>query len=675
MASKYLVRPELLNALIQAESGWNPNAVSNKGAQGLAQVMPATARDPGFGVKPLTSNDPREHLRFANDYLGALLDKFNGNEALAVAAYNAGPGAVSKHGGIPPFKETVNYVGKIGRMLNPIGEAKAETKPSGNAMTYNEQEKQALKSPNKAELAWEKYQTSISKPSTNPAETAWEKYQASMQQPKPGMAWSDVPGQAIENLPESTGNLFMGAARAVANPIDTISGLLNITSGELYKALPDGVSQRIQSLAMSPEKAGEVNASADAFNEFMANRYGGMEQLKQTIANDPAGFLSDLSVVLGGVGGLASKAGATNIGGKISKAGHIVNPMDVIPKGIKEGVGIISKEVLGRTTGVGSDAVSQAWKAGKTSNATFMDNLKGDVPMDEVLLQAKDGLSTIMANASQRYQQGMNNLGRQQGFTTIIPFQPIVDKFDDLKKTLGFQSPAGIRHSKIGSDEANIVHKLGSVVDEWSQDPSAHTPMGFDALKQKLDSIDVNYKTQRQAARVKTSLRKEVFDSINNASPEYKNVMKDYEKARVVHDEIERAFSLGSNASKDTALRKLQSLTRNNVQTNYGNRLNLAEQLKQYGGQDIMPAISGQTFNSWLSRGLAGNLENLATIGGAALHNPLISLLMAPQSPKLVGLATYGAGKASNYIPDFNPNIVNTLSVMDRYDTDHKKKK
>lgn len=145
MASKYLVRPELLNALIQAESGWNPNAVSNKGAQGLAQVMPATARDPGFGVTPLRSNNYGEQLRFANDYLGALLDKFNGNEALAVAAYNAGPGAVSKHGGIPPFKETINYVGKIGSMLNPIGEAQAETKPSGNAMTYNEQEKQALK--------------------------------------------------------------------------------------------------------------------------------------------------------------------------------------------------------------------------------------------------------------------------------------------------------------------------------------------------------------------------------------------------------------------------------------------------------------------------------------------------------------------------------------------------
>jgi|APLak6261660231_1056022.scaffolds.fasta_scaffold00088_8 hypothetical protein len=123
------VRPELLNALIQQESGGNNNAVSSKGARGLAQVMPGTARDPGFGVRPLRDGSPQEQRRFANDYLGAMLDRYNGNESLALAAYNAGPGAVDKAGGIPRYSETKNYVSKILGSLNPISEAQASEKP------------------------------------------------------------------------------------------------------------------------------------------------------------------------------------------------------------------------------------------------------------------------------------------------------------------------------------------------------------------------------------------------------------------------------------------------------------------------------------------------------------------------------------------------------------------
>jgi hypothetical protein len=122
-------RPELIDALIQHESGGNNNAVSNKGARGLAQVMPATARDPGYGVKPLSSGKPEEQRRFATDYLGAMLKKYGGNEKLALAAYNAGPGAVDAHGDIPPFPETQNYVKKILSSLNPISDANASEVP------------------------------------------------------------------------------------------------------------------------------------------------------------------------------------------------------------------------------------------------------------------------------------------------------------------------------------------------------------------------------------------------------------------------------------------------------------------------------------------------------------------------------------------------------------------
>jgi soluble lytic murein transglycosylase-like protein len=110
-ADRYKVDMSLIKAVIRAESDFVPQATSPKGAQGLMQLMPATARLHGV----VSAYDPQDNVEGGVRHLRKLLDRYGGNVRLAVAAYNAGEGAVDKHGGVPPFPETVNYLERVMR--------------------------------------------------------------------------------------------------------------------------------------------------------------------------------------------------------------------------------------------------------------------------------------------------------------------------------------------------------------------------------------------------------------------------------------------------------------------------------------------------------------------------------------------------------------------------------
>jgi hypothetical protein len=158
----------------------------------------------------------------------------------------------------------------------------------------------------------------------------------------------------------------------------------------------------------------------------------------------------------------------------------------------------------------------------------------------------------------------------------------------------------------------------------------------------ELEKIPFEQKTLRKAVG---GIYSSVRDEIKKQAPVYDTVMKDYSQGLDYASELKRTLSLGEKSTADQALRKLQSVMRNNVNTNYGNRVNYAEMLEQASGKPIMSQLAGQSLSSLTPRGLQQLSASGLTV--ASTFNPSFAPLVAMSSPRLMGEATVLAGQAS----------------------------
>lgn len=494
---------------------------------------------------------------------------------------------------------------------------------------------------------------SVAPATTNP----WEVVQQAPQQPK-YMGYGEMMGQAVQNIIPSATNMATGLYQAITNPVQTVSGLLDVGAGALQKALPKPVVDFVNQFESNPEAAQRAMDAATAVGGAMKERYGSVEGIKNTIATDPVGAMGDLSTLLGGGASLAGRIPmASKVASTLSTASDITNPITLAGKGVSKTADMASALVkggLGLKTGVGVEPITQAVKAGREGNQTFVENMRGTVPMMQVLDDAKSNLAKMNLDKQAEYRSGMVNIKNDK---TQLDFTGIDKALIDAQKYSSYKGKV------VNQGAADVLDDIKAKVDDWkNSDPAQyHTPEGIDKLKQSIwESIE---KLPRES-KTAYSAAKEVYDSvkkeISKQAPEYSKVMSDYSQSSDKIKEIERALSLGDKASADTAMRKLQSLMRNNVNTNYGNRLEMAKELEKAGGNEMMPALAGQAMSSKLPRGLqsATNIPSsyLAYgVGGPALA---AADLMA-SSPRLVGEASYKYGQLANALGQATQPVTN----------------
>lgn len=362
-------------------------------------------------------------------------------------------------------------------------------------------------------------------------------------------------------------------------------------------------------------------------------------------ANAPTNAIANLLLRTGGgaVNGAVSAgmvdpqdmgAGAV-IGGAIPGAVKIAGAAGNLLKDAASGT---VKHVLGMSTGTGGEAVRTAYQSGKEGATTFLDNMRGNVPMTDVLDSAKSALGQMRMDRSAQYKAGMAGVSADK---SVIDFAPI----DKAVSTL--QSMGNYKGQVINKNASGVVDDISNLVNQWKGlDPAEfHTPEGLDALKQAISDIRDTTQFGTAGRKAADTAYNAVKGEITAQAPTYAKVMKDYSQASETLSEVERALSLGNKAAADTSMRKLQSLMRNNVNTNFGNRLDLAKTLEQ-SGADILPAVAGQSMSSWTPRGLAG-LAASGSAAGAMLANPVALAGLPAASPRLVGELAYGLGAAN----------------------------
>lgn len=490
------------------------------------------------------------------------------------------------------------------------------------------------------------------------------------EQEEEDLTWAQAVVQGGQNLPISTVRAGADIVEALSHPIETGHTLIKLMSGGLQLLLPDEVVNLID-----PEgKSAESQQMALAVGQYFQDKYKNEESIKHVVATDPASVLMDIATVLSGGGAIMSKTGQlTNIakakrgtkeykpnltektGAALTTAGTLTDPFTGLLKGgefVATKTGKVAGEIVGGTSGTGGAAVANVFDVARESAAEGSIGTKGDrigrgedgqtlttairqgSDLEGVLQTALRDLDVMRSNKQANYRKDKDLWSKdvtELKFTEIDAAMARAEKIVKYKGTI--KNAEGVKALK----------KLEDIITEYKgNDPRTHhTVEGFDAMKQTMWSVVEDTPMDNATARgVAQNIYHATGDTIKAQAPGYASAMKEFMEASDLIKQIEQTLSLKKGANVDTAIRKLNSIMRDNVNTNYGQRMKLARQLEDVGGEKFIAELAGQQFSSAMPRGIQGavtpGVSTVAAVGGAIDPISYGATLLA-SSPKVVG--------------------------------------
>lgn len=438
------------------------------------------------------------------------------------------------------------------------------------------------------------------------------------------------------------------------------------TAKSLY-ALGSGIVE----LAIPGEQGNEEIARQ--VGQHFADRYGGLDEIKETFATDPVGVFGDLSLILTGGAGIAAKTAgkASKITKALKVASDVTEPAILAGKAAKgivkgstqipvvgnsiakagqfvaDAPGNLASNVLGTTTGAGGEAITEAYKAGFVGGdvqQALIDNLRGVANAEEVVQDAMNAVKNMEKKKIKKFTASKELLELEK---TPIDFS----KVEDAVKDFDIENTIGGNISELSAGAQKKLDDVYKIVQEYSDDVSVHTAEGLDSLKKKLDAeypLDFTGK-RRNEQRVIADIRSRVVKQITEQVPDYAKVMKPYYEATLLEAQIIKELSLGKKANAGTTLRKLKSTMSANGKTNFGNRLDMIKALENAEGVSLLPQLAGQALNQFMPRGIAS-----LPLVGASLLNPKAMLAIPFTSPRVVGEGALALGQARRSIGDIS---------------------
>ena len=472
--------------------------------------------------------------------------------------------------------------------------------------------------------------------------------QPTAQAPQGPTGGGDVAFQAITNIPSSAAKFGGDIYHAVTNPIETAKSIGMLGAGAIKNALPKSVTDFITSISREPGQIDKAVEMANAVGGEYAKKYGSLEGFKTAIATDPVGTAADISMLFTGGGSLVGKLPGMvgRAGETVANVGRAIDPLNIATKAVTKPLQlaeILATPAVGLATGAGAESIREAARAGAAGGAkaeAFLGQLRGNAPIENVVNTAKEAVAELRQNRSDAYRAGMGGVTQN---TALLDFAPIDRAVTNAEKVGSFNGVV------IRGNAAGALREIKSKIAEFKAGNPAifRTVEGFDKLKQAISDIQQSLPYGTPARKVADDLYNAVKNEIVKQAPDYAKVMGDYEQASALLKDIEGSLSLGKKANIDTSIRKLQSIFRNNANTNYGRRVDLGRQLEATGvpGADtLFPQLAGQMLSSPTPRGIQGATSAL---GGAAAYatNPALLPGLALTSPRLVGEAAYYGGK------------------------------